>query len=177
MAPRGAPALGTGLRYVLTVLAGMTLSMVIAFVAVRTLTRGTQFSMEANTREVSAAWALRNCANELTRLTNAFVDAVPVPSSTLTLGTRTWLAEQFQDEVDSLRRQAGAGELQDLSPSRALADACARLSSMALHPEDAGLRTAAMQEVRRAVDGANTYVREKGLERRVALPITPMRGQ
>lgn len=175
MARRGAPVLGTGIRYVLSVLAGMTLSMLIAFAAVRTLTRGTVFVTEVSTRQVAAAWALRSCANELTRLANSFSDAVPMPSGALALGTRTWLAEKFQDEVDTLRQRLGAGELQGLSQARALADACARLSSMALHPEDAALRAAARAEIQSAVEDANAYVRENGLERRVALPITPLR--
>ena len=174
---RKRPALGTGLRYVFTVLLGMTLSMVIAFVAVRSLTRGTEFTTETNSRQVAAAWALRNCANELTRLCNALVDAVPKPSTALPLGTRAWLAEKFQSDIDALRRELGSAELQDFTQARSLVDACARLSSVALHPEDPALRRVALNEIRSAVDAANSYIRDNALERRVALPITPLRAE
>ena len=175
MARRGRPALGTGIRYVFTVLLGTTLSMVIAFVAVRALTRGTQFNFDATTAQVEAAWNLRNCANELTRLTNAMLDAVPTPSAPPALATRTWLAEGFQDDVEALRSELGAGNIQDYAEARGLMDACARLAALALHPNDAGLRATAHAEIARAVDAANEQIRRSGLERRVALPITPLR--
>lgn len=175
MARRNAGVLGSGPRYVLTVLLGMSASMVVAYGMVRVMTKDTVFAPDADAGAVDRAWTLRACANELTRLANAFSDAAPSPAAPLSPGTRLWLRQSFQDEVTTLQRELAGDRLAGEAPTRELLAACARLSSMALHSDDAALRRVAYDDIRRALGAVESYIAEKRLQRRIALPVTPLR--
>lgn len=175
MAPRKGSVLGTGLRYVVTVLVGTTLSMAIAYAAVRVLTRGTTFVGDTTTAEVQRGWDLRAAANELTRLANEFVDAVPTPATPLSDRAKTWLRSEYPNEMQALQTALSTEAMLDLAPARELLSACGRLRALALHPDDAGLRGSVLNEIKSALDGADNYLRERHLQGRIALPVTPFR--
>lgn len=167
--------LGTGLRYFVTVILGMTASMAIAYGLVRALTANTTLGEPASSAAVERAWDLRACANDLTRLANAFTDAVPTPATPVVGGTARWLRTEFQAELNAVHDALSKGELLDLPSTRDLLEVCTRMSAMAMHPDDAALRGAVFAELRRALDALDAYLRESGLRARIALPVTPLR--
>lgn len=168
--------LGTGLRYFLTVLLGMTLSIVIAYGAVRLLTRGTVPVRDATASEVDAGWRLRAAGNELARLGNAFLDAVPQAVATIPPTTRQWLEGEYTADIAAAQRELGSESLIRYAPARRLLDGCGRLAALANHPEDLALRKAAFGDLRQALEELRDYLRVSGLQRHIALPETPLRG-
>ena len=159
----------------LTVLLGTTLSMAIAYAAVRTLTRGTTYVGGADTAAVQRGWDLRAASNELTRLANEFLDAVPTPATPLSDRAKAWLRSDYPTEMEALQSALSTEAMLNLSPARDLLSACGRLRAMALHPDDAGLRGAVLNEVKSALDSVDAYLREQHLQGRIALPVTPLR--
>lgn len=176
MSGRGqAGILGTGFRYFLTVLVGMSLSIVIAYGAVRLLTRGTVPARDATASEVDAGWRLRAAGNELARLGNAFTDAVPAEVATILPTTRQWLEGEYVAAIAVVQRELGSDALIRYAPARRLMDACGRLSALGNHPEDLSLRKAALGDLSQALDELRVYLRQSGIQRHVALPETPLR--
>jgi len=167
--------LGTGLRYFLTVLVGMSVSMLIAYATVRTLTRGTTFVVELSPAERDRAWALRESANELARLANEFQDAIPAQGAPPAIGTLRWLRAELPERLRALDSTLTNGPLGKVPEAQALHAAGERLKVLALHPQDAPLRTATLEEIRRAIEGIDEYLNAPQRRGHIALPTIPLR--
>lgn len=177
MGQRNRPLLGTGGRYVITVLIGTTLSMLIAYAAVRALTRGTTVAAPPAQAEARQAHELRIAANELARLTNEILAAMPPAGAALPPSVKQWLEGQCQEDLEAVRQELLTPPLSQAPPARHLAAACARLASLALHPEDLALRKLARAEVAGALTSLDDLIRMRGLSRHVAVPATPLHAE
>lgn len=167
---RSGGTLGTGLRYFLTVLLGMSLSMVLAYGTVRYLTRGTTFVMDLSPQERDRAWALRAAANALARSCNEFQEAMPVGAATPAAGTQRWLQESWLAALDEASASLEVEGLMTLPEAVALRGAMDRTRTLARHPDDAALRKAVLGEVARALEGVNALLNTPRLRGSVALP-------
>lgn len=167
--------MGTGLRYFFTVLIGMTVSMVLAFTTVRLLTRGTTYVGDLSPQERDRAWALRETANEMARLIHAFQEAVPARSAPPAPGTLRWLREELPGRIQALDARLATPSLVDLPEAKALRAAGERLKTLGLHPQDPALRSAALGEIRGALDDIDQYLNAPQRHGRIALPAPPPR--
>ena len=133
------------------------------------------FGPEPDTAAVALGWDLRSSANELARLTNEFTNAVPSPAAAQAPQTAAWLRGAYPESIEALQTQLSTEALLNTPPARDLLSACGRLRAMALHPDDANLRGAVLAEVRNALDAVDRYLKDTNLQRRIALPVTPLR--
>ena len=150
--------LGTGLGYFLTVMLGMSVSMMIAYLTVRTLTRGTTFVVEMSPAERNRVWVLREAANELARLSQEFQSAVPERSAAPAPATQHWLREELPERLRALDASLAEAQLTTNPEAQALSAAGERLKILATHPQDKALRDAALAEVQSALDEVEEYL-------------------
>jgi len=166
---RKPPLLGTGFRYIFTLVVGMTLSMVLAYGTVRLMTRGMELRVPVDEALVDRAWRHRENANALIQIANEYCQH---PQGTLTRTSPLLL--EYRARIDEVRDRMSAQHLLQDPPARTLLAAADRAASMLLHPGDLALRAAALGELRAALEELDQFLERGGARRRVGIPPTPV---
>jgi hypothetical protein len=151
----------------MTLLLGCLCSMGISFLLVRHMTRNLVIVERVNPETIQGAELLRSNANKLSDLTQDFLGHFPEGQVAPVPMVEAWLERDFKPRAYSLVKDIewesslpGGNAVVHSQAFSDVLEAARRLYVSARHPDDAELRRLAVEDVRRALDVAETHISE-----------------
>lgn len=154
------------------VLAGLlgVMSMLVSYFVVHTLAKDFVAGKAVDPAVLRRANVLRDFSNELAVLCNTYAQRIPSDHTQVSAQSLIWLEKVARPELQFLQRRMDE-VIQDASTESAQLEATvARCAAMARHPQDATLRSAALQEAAATIALVEAWIASEGVEKRLSRP-------